>query len=81
MARKYKLTISMTQETDGEADNKTIIEEFSDEGSIHIIKTQVFTKHFTNAVNAATQELLGMALSAGVDSTGKPQKEDQNFVR
>jgi hypothetical protein len=71
----------MTQETDGSVDNRTLLEEFSKDGAIHVLKTKEFTAALTKALNEATQNLCDMALSAGVDSTGKPQKQDQNFVR
>lgn len=77
MAKRYKITISMTQETDGDTDNKTLVEEFSEDGTVHLMKTKVFTKHFTSAVAAATHELIDLAI--GVSTPQK--KSEEQFIR
>ena len=72
MAKKYKISITMAQETDGSVDNQTLVEEFSEDGAVHVMKTKAFTEAFSRAINDATQSLCDMALSAGIDATGKP---------
>ena len=60
--RKHCIRITMTQETDGAIDNSTILEEYSADSVIHVVKTQVFVDAFTRAVNEAVQELTEGAL-------------------
>ena len=74
MTKKYKLTITMTQETDGEVDNKTLVEEYSNDGAVHVVKA----KAFVQAMNDATQGLMSMAIG-GTTKTDKTP--DPNFVR
>ena len=74
MSKKYRIAISMIQQTDGEPDDNTLVEDFSDDAVVHLIKTKVFTKHFTNAVNEATQELCDMALEANGAAAGNNRK-------
>lgn len=62
MSKRYHIGIIMTQETDGIADNSALVDEYSDDATVHIIKTKVFTDCFTRAVNEATQKLTDMAL-------------------
>ena len=62
--KPYKLTISMTQETEGSLDSSVVLEEFSSDAAIHVLKTQVFAEELMKAINAATQRLTGAALSA-----------------
>lgn len=60
--KKHSIEINMTQSTSGEADNVTLVQEYSDDSAIHVIKTQVFTDEITSAINRATQRLTSMAL-------------------
>jgi hypothetical protein len=64
MDKPYKLTISMTQETEGSLDSSVVLEEFSSDAAIHVLKTQVFAEELMKAINAATQRLTGAALNA-----------------
>jgi len=61
---KYKLEMSFIQSTDGEVDDSVVAVEHSEDLALHLIKTQVWTKHMTAALNAITQELTDMALGA-----------------
>jgi len=74
--RKHRILITMTQETDGLVDNSTIVEEFSDDSVVHIMKTQVFVEAFTRAINEAVQELAdsAMDLMAGEDRPRRKKK-------
>jgi len=60
----------MVQETDGEIDGNTLIEDFSEDTVVHVIKQKVFTEELTKAVNAIAQQLSDMAL--GEITGGKP---------
>lgn len=63
----YKLTLTFTQETGGNVDGRTLVEEYSSDLPVHLLKTQVFTEALTKAVNDATQKLTNM----GLQSLGK----------
>ena len=60
---KHKLTITMVQESDGAVDGKTLVEEFSDDTIIHVLKCKVFAAELSKAVASATDQLTDMALS------------------
>jgi hypothetical protein len=60
--KKHRIAISQVQETDGEVDGNTLIEDFSDDPVVFVIKEKIFTKHMTFAVNAIAQELGDLAL-------------------
>ena len=60
---KYLLQIDVNQSTDGEIDGHTLVEEFSKDANVHSIKTEVFTRHLTQALAAATTELTSMAIA------------------
>ena len=62
--KKYHLSISMVNTTDGGTDGEVFINEYSSDPEVHAYKQSIFTKHLTAAVNAATQELIAMGLSA-----------------
>ena len=64
MAKKHRFAISIVQETDGEVDGSTLIEEFSSDLPVHLLKTQVFTRNLTEAVSKSVEELTGMGLTA-----------------
>jgi hypothetical protein len=66
----HRIAITMTQETDGNIDNKTLMEEFSTDSIIHVVKTKVFVEAFTTAINEATQKLTDAALA---DLMGQPK--------
>jgi hypothetical protein len=61
--KKHKLTITFVQETDGVADGRTLVEEFSEDSTIHVIKCKVFAAELNKAVAAATDQLTDMALA------------------
>jgi len=71
--KKHRIAISMVQETDGEIDGNTLIEDFSEDSVIHVIKQKVFTEELTKAANAIAQTLADMALS-DIGGGGKPNK-------
>ena len=83
--KKYCLELSFTQSTDGEVDNRTLMSEYSDDGVIHALKTQVFTEELTKSVNNITKKFTDMAISVGgevVVESPKEEKEDKKeFVR
>ena len=64
----HKLTITMVQETDGEVDGRTLVEEFSEDTVIHVLKCKVFAAELSKAVAHATDKLTDMALSVLEDS-------------
>ena len=66
--KKHRIAISMVQETDGQVDGNTLIEDFSEDGVVHVIKQKVFTEALTTAINEAAQQLANMALD---EMTGK----------
>ena len=74
--KKHCIRITMTQDTDGVIDNSTILEEFSDDSVVHVMKAQVFTDALTTAINDATQELTDGALDlmAGEDRPRRKKK-------
>ena len=59
---KHSLKIAYTQETDGKVDHQTVIEDFSDDTLIQVVKAKVFSKHLTAAADAIAQELGDMAI-------------------
>jgi hypothetical protein len=63
MSKDYKLEIAFIQSTKGEPDGETLISDVSEDPSIHLIKTKVFSKHLTAAVDAITQELCDLGLA------------------
>jgi len=69
---KYALRIQFTQETEDTKDSKTLVEEFSNDPVIHVIKTKIFTEKLTKAINEITQELCDIAL--GELGGGKSKK-------
>jgi hypothetical protein len=64
MSKDYKLEIAFNQSTLGSEDNTTLTTELSEDPSIHLIKTKVFSKHLTAALDAITQELCDLGLDA-----------------
>jgi len=72
--RKHRIAINMIQETDGVIDNETLMEEFSDDSVVHVIKTQVFVDCFTRAISEAVQQLSDAALDAMVGED-RPQRK------
>jgi hypothetical protein len=62
--KKHSLIITMTQTTDGRKDGGTLVEEYSDDSTAHILKCKVFAAEMTAAVARATDTLTDMALSA-----------------
>lgn len=60
--QKYKIEFSLTQYTDGRADNITHCAEFSDELAVHLIKTKVFSKHATAALQAIVDDMVDAGL-------------------
>lgn len=73
-AKKHRLIITLTQETDGEVDGRTLLEEFSDDSAVHVIKTKVFSAELTEAIKRATDQLTDMALTALDTTPGKPKR-------
>ena len=73
MSKKYNLKIEFTQSTDNKADNETLISEHSDNIEIHLLKTKVFSKHLTRALDAITQELCDMGLGEAGEVNAKPK--------
>lgn len=73
---KYKLEIKFSQSTEGVDDGETLVVEHSEDINVHLIKTKVFTKHLTAAVDAITQELCDIALDANKPPSpnAKPKK-------
>ena len=67
----YKLELNFIQSTDGKVDDSVKAEEHSEDVTIHLIKTKVWTKHLTAALDAITQELCDMMLS----DPGKGKKQ------
>ena len=63
--KKYCLTISFVQSTNGETDDDVVVREFSEDPVVHVIKTQVFTRHLTEMLNAITKELTDFAIANG----------------
>jgi hypothetical protein len=61
-AKKHKLTITMLQETGGETDGQTLVEEYTDDSTVHVVKCKVFAAELSKAVAAATDQLTDMAL-------------------
>jgi len=61
--KQFELAINFTQSTGGDSDNNTLIVEMSDDPALHLVKTKVFSKHLTKAVDAITQELCDMGLA------------------
>lgn len=61
--KKYCITVSMVQSTDGDVDNNTVMEEYSEDGAIHAYKTQVFTKHILAAIDNITKEMTDAVLA------------------
>ena len=70
----YKIQISMVQSTGDTTDGNVLIEEYSEDLTVHLLKTQTFTKHLTEAVNAAVKELTDMALGQASGPNKKPAK-------
>ena len=73
---KHKLTITMVQESDGKVDGQTLVEEFSDDTMVHVLKCKVFAAELTKAVAAATDQLTDMALTELTSGAnrGRPKK-------
>jgi hypothetical protein len=67
--KKHSLIITMTQTTDGEKDGGTLVEEYSDDSMVHVIKCKVFAAEITKAIAAAVDQLTDMAI--GEMSGGK----------
>ncbi len=63
--QKYRLKIQFTQETDGRVDNRTMTEEFSDDGQFHNLKTQVFTEELTKCILAITTRMTTLVAAGG----------------
>jgi hypothetical protein len=59
----HKLTITMVQETKGIVDGRTLVEEYSDDSLIHVLKCKVFAAELSKAVAIATDTLTDMALA------------------
>ena len=72
MDQKYKLNLAFTQSTDGREDNITSGVDGSDDPAIHLIKTKVWTKHLTAALEAITTELCDLGIAA-VEQGSKPR--------
>lgn len=70
MAKDYRLSLTLKQETSGESDNIANVQEFSSDEAMHVMKTKVFTKHLTAAINAITQELCDLALGTTPNTPG-----------
>ena len=73
----HKLTITLVQESDGKVDGQTLVEEFSDDTLIHVLKCKVFAAEMSKAVAAATDQLTDMAIEAlagGDVSKPKPKR-------
>ena len=70
----YKIQISMVQSSGDTTDGNVLIEEYSEDLTVHLLKTQTFTKHLTEAVNAAVKELTDMALGQAGGPNKKPAK-------
>lgn len=73
MPKPYRLCLTFLQETDGDIDNRTLSEEFSDDVNFHLIKTQVWTEELTAALERITKRLTDAGLAVGNgDNPGKP---------
>ena len=64
--KKYTLELNFFQTTDGNLNGRTLVEEFSDDLTVHAIKTQVFTEELTEALAKATKRLTDMAIELSV---------------
>ena len=73
--KKYCLELTFTQSTEGEADNETLMREFSKDPIIHAIKTQVMTKHITQCLNAMTKEFTDLAIANGGTTLPTPEPD------
>lgn len=75
--KKYCLELSFSQKTDGDVDNEVLMREFSSDGTIHALKTQVMTRHLTGMLNAMTEELTNFAISGGGEISVAAVGQDQ----
>jgi hypothetical protein len=73
--KKHRIAITMVQTTDDGTDGNTLIEDFSEDSIIHVIKQKVFTKHMTFAANAIAQELCDLALEQLTGGKPPPKKK------
>ena len=64
---KYHIKVTLEAHTDGEVDGRTIIEEFSEDLSLHIHKQLVFQEEFSKAGVEVGRRMAadGQALLAG----------------
>lgn len=63
--QKYRLELSFNQVTGDDTDNETLMKEFSDDPTLHALKTQIMTKHLTTMLNNMTKEFTDLAISMG----------------
>lgn len=60
--KKYRIAITLHQETDGGIDGRTFHEDFSDDLAVHAIKTKVLVNELSQAIDRATDRLTQMVL-------------------
>lgn len=63
MTQPYRLEFVLRQVTNGRSDNITRCVEGSDELAVHLIKTKVFSKHATAALQAIVDDMVDAGLS------------------